>query len=81
MQQQKQQQQFIDLQISSTCFGQFYAHSQERKIVNYGMWCNAPRLKLCVYLSDTTIRWKMYEYLLHKINYMFRPYFHWPSSG
>jgi len=38
-------------------------------------------LKLCVYLSDTTIRWKMYVYLLHKINYMFRPYFHWPSSG
>ena len=27
----------------------------------------------CVYLSDTTIRWKMYVYLLHKINYMFRP--------
>ena len=39
------------------------------------------KLELCVYLSDTTIRWKMYVYLLHKINYMFRPYFHWPSSG
>ena len=38
------------------------------------------KLELCVYLSDTTIRWKMYVYLLHKIN-MFRPYFHWPSSG
>jgi len=39
------------------------------------------KLGLCVYLSDTTIRWKMYVYLLHKINYMFRPYFHWSSSG
>jgi len=38
------------------------------------------KLELCVYLSDTTIRWKMYVYLLHKINYMFRSYFHWPSS-
>jgi len=27
------------------------------------------KLELCVYLSDTTIRWKMYVYLLHKINY------------
>jgi len=39
------------------------------------------KLELCVYLSDTTIRWNIYVYLLHKINYMFRPYFHWPSSG
>jgi len=39
------------------------------------------KLELCVYLFDTTIRWKMYVYLLHKINYMFRPYFHSPSLG
>ena len=34
----------IDLQISSTCFGQFFAHHQERKIVAYSMWYNVPRL-------------------------------------
>jgi len=39
-----QQKQFIDLQISSTCFGQFFAHLQERKTVNYIMWYNGPRL-------------------------------------
>jgi hypothetical protein len=39
-----QQQQYIDLQSSSTYFGQFFAHPQERKIVIYSMWCNVPRL-------------------------------------
>ena len=39
-----QQQQFIDLQISSTCFGQFCAHLQERKTVLYSMWYNVSRL-------------------------------------
>ena len=34
--------QFIDLQISSTCFGQFSAHPKERKIVVYSMWCKSP---------------------------------------
>jgi len=39
-----QQKQFIDLQISSTCFGQFFSHLQERKSVNYSMWYNVLRL-------------------------------------
>ena len=30
----------IDLQISSTCFGQFFAHHQECKTVTYSMWYN-----------------------------------------
>jgi hypothetical protein len=29
---------FIDLKISSTCFGQNYVHHQERKTANYSMW-------------------------------------------
>ena len=29
--------------ISSTCFGQYFAHPQERKIVIYSMWYNVPR--------------------------------------
>ena len=29
---------------SSTCFGQFFAHPQERKIMIYIMWYNVPRL-------------------------------------
>jgi len=33
-----QQQQFIDLQISSTGFGQLFAHLQERKTEIYSMW-------------------------------------------
>jgi len=37
-----QQKQFIDLQISSTCFGKFFAHLQERKIVIYSMWYKSP---------------------------------------
>ena len=32
------------INISSTCFEQFYAHPQERKTVNYSMWYNVPRL-------------------------------------
>ena len=35
-----QQKKIIDLQISSTCFGQFFAHPQERKIVIYSVWYN-----------------------------------------
>ena len=30
--------------MSSTCFGQFFAHPQERKIVIYSMWYNVSRL-------------------------------------
>jgi hypothetical protein len=29
---------FIDLQESSTCFGQTFVHHQERKTANYSMW-------------------------------------------
>ena len=39
-----QQQQFIDLEISSTYFGQIFAHPQERKTAIYSMWYNVPRL-------------------------------------
>jgi len=39
-----QQQQFIDLPISSTCFGQIFAHPHERETVIYCMWYNAPKL-------------------------------------
>jgi hypothetical protein len=35
------QKQFIDLPNSSTCFGQFFAHPQERKTVIYSMQYNA----------------------------------------
>ena len=31
---------FIDLWISSTCFGQSFAHLQERKTVFTAMWCD-----------------------------------------
>ena len=34
----------IDVPISSTCFGQFFAHPQERKTVFYSAWYNAPKL-------------------------------------
>jgi len=30
--------------MSSTCFGQFFAHRRERKTVTYGMWYNVPKL-------------------------------------
>ena len=39
-----QQYQFIDIPVSSTCFGQFLAHRQERKTVFHSMWYNAPKL-------------------------------------
>ena len=30
--------------MSSTCFGQFFAHPQERKTVFCSLWYNAPKL-------------------------------------
>ena len=39
-----QQQKFIDIPISSTCFGRFFAHHQERKTLFYSMWYNSPKL-------------------------------------
>jgi hypothetical protein len=36
--------QFIDIPNSSTCFGQFFAHPQERKTMFYSMWYNATKL-------------------------------------
>jgi len=47
-----QQLQFIDLQISSTCFGQFLAHLQEHKTVHRSMWYNSPRLLSVVPLQS-----------------------------
>ena len=32
------------IRISSTCFGQFFAHPQERQTVFYSMWYNALKL-------------------------------------
>ena len=40
----KQKELLIDIPISSTCFGLFFAHPQERKTVFYSMWYNAPKL-------------------------------------
>jgi len=34
----------IGIPISSTCFGQFFAHPQERKTVSYIMWYNDAQL-------------------------------------
>ena len=31
-------------EYSSACFGQFFAHLQERKTVIYSKWYNVPRL-------------------------------------
>ena len=35
---------FINTSISPTCFGQIFAHPQERQTVFYSMWYNAPNL-------------------------------------
>jgi len=39
-----QYQKLIDIPISSTYFGQFFAHPQERKAMFYSLWYNAPKL-------------------------------------
>jgi hypothetical protein len=39
-----QQYKFNDIPFNSTCFGQFFAHPQERKTVFYSVWYNAPKL-------------------------------------
>ena len=39
-----QQKKIIDIPISSTCFGQLFAHPQERKTAFYSLWYNVPKL-------------------------------------